>query len=100
MLFRLALTDINVLFCELEDSYARENFLDPAIDGTLNLLKSCSKTASVKRVVFTSSISTLTAKDRHGHWRSIVDESCQTPIDHVWKTKAGAWVLFFSSLLW
>ncbi|GFZ06561.1 NAD(P)-binding Rossmann-fold superfamily protein [Actinidia rufa] len=55
--------------------------------------------ASVKRVVFTSSISTLTAKDRDGHWRSIVDESCQTPIDHVWKTKAGAWVYVLSKLL-
>ncbi|XP_057505893.1 putative anthocyanidin reductase isoform X1 [Actinidia eriantha] len=81
------------------DSCARENFIDPAIEGTLNLLKSCSKTASVKRVVFTSSISTLTAKDRDGHWRSIVDESCQNPIDHVWKTKAGAWVYVLSKLL-
>jgi hypothetical protein len=46
----------------------------------------------VKRVVFTSSISTLTAKDGAGKWRQVVDETCQTPIDHVWNTKPPGWV--------
>ncbi|XP_058219959.1 putative anthocyanidin reductase isoform X2 [Rhododendron vialii] len=81
------------------DSYARANFIEPAISGTLNLLKSCSKTESVKRVVFTSSISTLTAKDSSGNWRNVVDESCQTPVDHVWKTKASGWIYVLSKLL-
>ncbi|KAF7141251.1 hypothetical protein RHSIM_Rhsim06G0188000 [Rhododendron simsii] len=81
------------------DSCARANFIEPAISGTLNLLKSCSKTESVKRVVFTSSISTLTAKDSSGNWRNVVDESCQTPVDHVWKTKASGWIYVLSKLL-
>ncbi|XP_058219962.1 putative anthocyanidin reductase isoform X5 [Rhododendron vialii] len=54
---------------------------------------------SVKRVVFTSSISTLTAKDSSGNWRNVVDESCQTPVDHVWKTKASGWIYVLSKLL-
>ncbi|CAL5405694.1 unnamed protein product [Camellia sinensis] len=84
---------------ELEDSYVSANVIEPAINGTLNLLKSCLKTPSVRRVVFTSSISTMTAKDSAGKWRSVVDESCQNPIDRVWKTKTGAWVYVLSKLL-
>lgn len=82
-----------VVLFELEDSYVQSNIIDPAIKGTLNLLKACLKSKSVKRVVFTSSISTLTAKDGAGNWRAVVDESCQTPIDHVWNTKASGWVM-------
>ncbi|XP_028126225.1 putative anthocyanidin reductase [Camellia sinensis] len=81
------------------DSYVHTNVIEPAINGTLNLLKSCLKTPPVKRVVFTSSISTMTAKDSPGKWRSVVDESCQNPIDRVWKTKTGAWVYVLSKLL-
>ncbi|KAF5948764.1 hypothetical protein HYC85_014721 [Camellia sinensis] len=95
-------TSIQVLLSpitELEDSYVSANVIEPAVNGTLNLLKSCLKTPSVRRVVFTSSISTMTAKDSAGKWRSVVDESCQNPIDRVWKTKTGAWVYVLSKLL-
>ncbi|KAJ6753633.1 putative proteinD(P)-BINDING ROSSMANN-FOLD SUPERFAMILY PROTEIN [Salix purpurea] len=75
-----------------EENYAQCNIIDPAVEGTLNLLRSCSKSRTVKRVIFTSSISTLTAKDRAGKWRKVVDETCQTPIDHVWNTKPSGWI--------
>lgn len=75
-----------------EESYVRSNIIDPAIKGTENLLKSCLKSKTVKRVVFTSSISTITAKDSNGNWRSVVDESCHTTIDHVLNAKASGWV--------
>ncbi|XP_024032264.1 dihydroflavonol 4-reductase-like, partial [Morus notabilis] len=64
------------------ESYVQSHIIDPAINGTLNLLRACLESKSVKRVVFTSSISTITAKDSNGEWRPVVDESCQTPIDH------------------
>ncbi|KAL4619179.1 hypothetical protein ACB092_06G061000 [Castanea dentata] len=73
--------------------------IDPAIKGALNLLKVCLKSKSVKRVVFTSSVSTITAQDSSGNWRPVVDESCQTHVDHVWKTKANGWVYVLSKLL-
>nr|KJB13545.1 hypothetical protein B456_002G081300 [Gossypium raimondii] len=69
------------------ESYVRSNIINPAIKGTENLLKSCLKSKTVKRVVFTSSISTITAKDSNGNWRSVVDESCQTTIDPVLNAK-------------
>lgn len=89
----------SVLANEDIETYVQTNIIDVTIKGTLNLLKACLKSKSVKRVVFTSSISTITAKDSSGNWRPVVDESCQTHVDHVWKTKAIGWVYVLSKLL-
>ncbi|KAL6553944.1 hypothetical protein OROMI_019617 [Orobanche minor] len=79
------------------DSYVKTEVIDPAIRGTLNVVKACLK-SNTTRVVFTSSISTLTAKDSSGGWISVVDESCQTPVHRVLKTKASGWVYVLSKL--
>jgi len=71
----------------------QENIIGPAIKGTINLLKSCLKSNSVKRVVFTSSISTITARDSSGNWKPMVDESCQIQPDNVVNTQASGWVI-------
>ncbi|KAK1582744.1 hypothetical protein Q3G72_017818 [Acer saccharum] len=81
------------------DTYVQSNIINPAIKGILNILKACLKSESVKRVVLTSSISTLTAKDSTGKWRPVIDESCQSLIDHVWNTKPSGWVYVLSKLL-
>ncbi|ESQ54551.1 hypothetical protein EUTSA_v10025576mg [Eutrema salsugineum] len=81
------------------ESYVQSQVIDPAIKGVRNVLASCLKSKSVKRVVFTSSISTLTAKDENERWRSVVDETCKTPIDHVLQTKASGWIYVLSKLV-
>ncbi|VVB08870.1 unnamed protein product [Arabis nemorensis] len=80
------------------ESYVQSKVIDPAIKSVRNVLGSCLKSKSVKRVVFTSSISTLTSKDENGRMRSVVDETCKTPIDHVMKTKASGWIYVLSKL--
>ncbi|KAJ1441923.1 hypothetical protein SESBI_01131 [Sesbania bispinosa] len=89
----------NVSEKENTEAFVQTNIIDPAINGTINLLKSCLKSNSVKRVVFTSSISTITAKDSNGKWKPIVDESCQIQTDNVWNTQASGWVYALSKLL-
>ncbi|KAL9276433.1 hypothetical protein ACSQ67_026038 [Phaseolus vulgaris] len=84
---------------ENTEAYVQAKIIDPSIKGTLNLLKSCMKSNSVKRVVLTSSISTLTAKDNNGKWKPVVDESCQIQSEHVFKTQASGWVYALSKLL-
>ncbi|VVA28188.1 Hypothetical predicted protein [Prunus dulcis] len=81
------------------ESYVQSNIIEPAIKGTLDLLKSCLNSGTVKRVVLTSSISTLTAKDSKGNARAVVDESCQTPVDQVLSEKANGWVYVLSKIL-
>ena len=75
------------------EAYVEANIIEPAIKGTINLLKSCTKSKSVKRVIFTSSISTITAKESNGQYKPIVDESCQIQADQVWNSKATGWVI-------
>ncbi|KAK4344029.1 hypothetical protein RND71_037123 [Anisodus tanguticus] len=77
---------------------ATEN-IEPAIQGTLNVLKSCLKSNTVKKVVFTSSISTVTARDSFGNWRPLVDESCKIPVQHVKHSKPSGWVYVLVKVL-
>ncbi|KAE8703198.1 histone H2A.6 isoform 1 [Hibiscus syriacus] len=84
---------------ENNESYVRSNIIVPAIKGTENLLNSCLRSNTVKRVVFTSSISTITAKDSYGNWRSVFDKSCRTTFVHVLNAKASGWVYVLSELL-
>ncbi|XP_057444682.1 putative anthocyanidin reductase [Lotus japonicus] len=80
-------------------AFVQKNIIDPAIKGTINLLRSCLNSNSVKRVVFTSSISTITAKDSNGKWKPFVDECCQIQTNNVCNTKASGWVCALSKLL-
>ncbi|XP_004294328.1 PREDICTED: dihydroflavonol-4-reductase [Fragaria vesca subsp. vesca] len=84
---------------ENSEGYVQLNIIDPAIKGTLDLLKSCLKSGTVNRVVLTSSISTMTAKDSSGNPISVVDESCKTPVDRVSDAKASGWVYALSKIL-
>lgn len=75
------------------DTYVRNKILEPAIRGTLNVLKACLNSNCVPRVVFTSSISTMTAKYQSSEeWIPVVDESCKNPIDFIWRNKPSGWV--------
>lgn len=74
------------------ENHVRTKILEPAVRGVINVLQACAKSGSVRKVVFTSSISTITAKDDEGELRSMVDESSIVPINQVWKTKPKGWV--------
>ncbi|XP_020519027.1 cinnamoyl-CoA reductase 1 isoform X2 [Amborella trichopoda] len=66
--------------CFLEDPREPQTqLLDPAIQGTLNVLEACRK-AKVRRVVLTSSISAMVPNPSWPHDK-VVDESCWTDID-------------------
>lgn len=69
--------------------------LEPATRGTINVLQSCVRARTVRRVVFTSSISTMTAATTTaatGRRKAVVDESCLRAAADVWNTKPIGWV--------
>lgn len=49
--------------------------IDPALKGTLNILRSCAKVASVKRVVITSSMATVSYNERPLGPDVVIDET-------------------------
>lgn len=44
-----------------------ERFVTPAVQGTVNVLTSCAKSASVKRVILTSSMAAIVGPVKNGH---------------------------------
>ncbi|KAK4792377.1 hypothetical protein SAY86_022812 [Trapa natans] len=61
------------------DDNIKANLIDPCIKGTLNVLSSCSKASSIKRVVLTSSCSSIRFRDdatrisplNESHWSDL-----------------------------
>ncbi|KAK9077537.1 hypothetical protein SSX86_005874 [Deinandra increscens subsp. villosa] len=82
-----------------DDRDVEAKVIKPSINGVLNILGSCLRSSSVKRVVFTSSISTMTARNEEEEWLPVVDESCRIPIDVVWNKKSSGWVYALSKRL-
>jgi nucleoside-diphosphate-sugar epimerase len=59
----------------------QETLIDPCVKGTLNVLRSCSRSPSVKRVVITSSCSSI-RYDYNSPERSPLDESHWSNLDY------------------
>ncbi|XP_078436922.1 NAD(P)-binding Rossmann-fold superfamily protein isoform X2 [Wolffia australiana] len=76
----------------VDNDYVRREVLRAVVRGTLNVMKSCRRAGSVKRVVFTSSISTATARDSLGELKPHVDESSVVDVDSIWLHKPPGWV--------
>ncbi|RLM54713.1 hypothetical protein C2845_PM10G19250 [Panicum miliaceum] len=77
----------------------RSSVLEPATRGTINVLRSCVRAGTVRRVVFTSSVSTLTAAGAEGRREAVVDESCLRDLADVWRTKPVGWIYILSKRL-
>ncbi|CAN6206897.1 unnamed protein product [Urochloa humidicola] len=81
------------------DEHVRSSVLEPATRGTVNVLRSCVRAGTVRRVIFTSSVSTLTAAaaDAEGRRRKgVVDESCLRDLGEVWRDKPVGWIYILS----
>ncbi|CAI8617142.1 unnamed protein product [Vicia faba] len=61
----------------------------PAVKGTLNVLKSCAKSASVKRVVLTSSIATALYNGKPRTPEVVVDETWFSNPEFLFENKIG-----------
>ncbi|KAK7264045.1 hypothetical protein RJT34_31648 [Clitoria ternatea] len=70
--------------------------LDPAVKGTLNVLKSCVKSPSVKRVVLTSSVAAVAYNERPKTPEVVVDETWFSNPDYC--RENGIWYMLSKTL--
>lgn len=78
-----------VFLCQAE-------LIDPAVKGTLNVLKSCAKSPSVKRVVLTSSTSAVAYTGKPKTPEVVVDETWFSDPDFCRESEVCAVLLTFS----
>lgn len=70
--------------------------IKPTVKGVLNVMRSCKKADTVKRVVFTSSAAALSVKpDRP----AVIDESSWSDVDFINRVKMNGWMYFLSKVL-
>ncbi|KAH9320071.1 hypothetical protein KI387_021840 [Taxus chinensis] len=76
------------------DSKDPENeIIKPCVAGVLNVMRSCAKAKSVKRVIFTSSAGTVNFTDDCQTPGKIFDEECWTNVDRCRSSKMTGWTL-------
>jgi nucleoside-diphosphate-sugar epimerase len=68
-------------------SLFQTQLIDPAVKGSLNVVKSCAKSASVKRVVLTSSIATALFSGKPRTPEVVVDETWFSNPEFLWEKK-------------
>ena len=87
-----------VVFCTclLEGaSIFQTELLEPALKGTLNVLKSCAKSPSVRRVVLTSSIAAVVVNGKPRTPDVVVDETWFSDPNFCRETEVRALPFFF-----
>jgi bifunctional dihydroflavonol 4-reductase/flavanone 4-reductase len=84
---------------DFESEDPENEIIKPTVNGVLNVLKSCAKAESVKRVVFTSSAGTVNFTEDFQTPGKVFDESCWTNVDLCRKVKMTGWMYFVSKTL-
>ncbi|GLJ47150.1 hypothetical protein SUGI_0995510 [Cryptomeria japonica] len=74
-------------------------FIQPTIDGTLDILRACKSAKTVRRVIHTSSITAATPVDENGKLKDCLDESCWTPINYMRREKPQNWMYYVAKTL-
>lgn len=74
-------------------------FIQAAVNGTLDIMRACTKGKSVRRVIYTSSITAASPLKDKGEFRDFVDESCWTNVDLIRHEKPLFWMYYVAKTL-
>lgn len=81
---------------DFESTDPENEVIKPTINGVLNIMKSCEKASTIKRVIFTSSAGTVNVEE---HQRPEYSESCWSDVDFCRRVKMTGWMYFVSKSL-
>ncbi|KAI3980132.1 hypothetical protein MKX01_033273 [Papaver californicum] len=81
---------------DFESTDPENEIIKPTLHGVLNVMKSCKKAKTVKRVIYTTSAGTVCAEE---HQKPVYDESSWSDLEFCWNTKMTGWMYFVSKTL-
>ncbi|KAJ9166064.1 hypothetical protein P3X46_020863 [Hevea brasiliensis] len=81
---------------DFESTDPENEVIRPTINGVLDILKSCVKAETVRRVVFTSSAGTVDVQETP---KAMYDETCWSDLDFILAKKMTGWMYFVSKTL-
>lgn len=81
---------------DFESQDPENEVIKPTIEGMLNIMRSCLKAKTVRRIVFTSSAGTVNVEE---HQKSEYDEECWSDMEFCRRVKMTGWMYFVSKTL-
>ncbi|KAK1325984.1 Dihydroflavonol-4-reductase [Acorus calamus] len=81
---------------DFESQDPENEVIIPTINGVLNVMRSCKKAKTVKRVIFTSSAGTVNVEE---NFKPVYDETSWSDMEFVRRVKMTGWMYFVSKSL-